>query len=72
MGMTAVSDPHQVRINARNRSPKARWEAANSAEDQETRIGVGGMRWRLSVRGWRVVFRFDSGDAHDVDLVDYH
>jgi proteic killer suppression protein len=21
---------------------------------------------------WRVVFRFDGGDAHDVDLVDYH
>ena len=52
--MTAVSDPHQIRIDARNRSPKARWEAANPAEDQETRIGVGGMRWRLSVRGWRV------------------
>jgi proteic killer suppression protein len=21
---------------------------------------------------WRAVFRFDGGDAHDVDLVDYH
>jgi proteic killer suppression protein len=21
---------------------------------------------------WRIVFRFDGGGAHDVDLVDYH
>ena len=21
---------------------------------------------------WRVVFRFNAGDAYDVDLVDYH
>lgn len=21
---------------------------------------------------WRIVFRFESGDCHDVDLVDYH
>jgi proteic killer suppression protein len=21
---------------------------------------------------WRVIFRFESGDAHDVALVDYH
>jgi proteic killer suppression protein len=29
--------------------------------------------WSLSVSGnWRVVFRFEEGDAYDVDLVDYH
>ena len=29
--------------------------------------------WSITISGnWRVVFRFDSGDAHDVDLVDYH
>lgn len=30
-------------------------------------------RWAVSVSGnWRIVFRFDNGNAYDVDLVDYH
>jgi proteic killer suppression protein len=29
--------------------------------------------WSVSVSGnWRIVFRFDGGNACDVDLVDYH
>jgi proteic killer suppression protein len=29
--------------------------------------------WSVSVSGnWRVIFRFEDGDAYDVDLVDYH
>jgi proteic killer suppression protein len=29
--------------------------------------------WSVSVSGnWRVVFRFENGDAFDVDLIDYH
>jgi proteic killer suppression protein len=29
--------------------------------------------WSLTVSGnWRLIFRFDSGDAVDLDLVDYH
>jgi len=29
--------------------------------------------WSLTVTGnWRLVFRMESGDAHDVDLTDYH
>jgi toxin HigB-1 len=29
--------------------------------------------WAVSVRAnWRIVFRFDNGDAFDVDLIDYH
>jgi proteic killer suppression protein len=30
-------------------------------------------RWAISVNGpWRIVFRFDGGDAFDVEIVDYH
>ena len=29
--------------------------------------------WSISVSGnRRIIFRFDDGDAYDVDLVDYH
>jgi toxin HigB-1 len=29
--------------------------------------------WSVTVSGnWRIVFRFDDGDASDVGLVDYH
>ena len=29
--------------------------------------------WSISITGnWRLVFRFEDGDAYDVDLVDYH
>ncbi len=29
--------------------------------------------WAVTVsRNWRVVFRFEGGDATDVDLIDYH
>ena len=29
--------------------------------------------WSVSISGnWRVIFRFEDGDAYDVDLVDYH
>ena len=29
--------------------------------------------WSLSVSGnWRLVFRFEDGDAFDLDLTDYH
>jgi len=29
--------------------------------------------WSVTVRAnWRVIFRFENGDAYDVDLVDYH
>ena len=29
--------------------------------------------WSISISGnWRITFRFEDGDIHDVDLVDYH
>ena len=35
----------------------------------------GNMRgyWSISISAnWRIIFRFEDGDAYDVDLVDYH
>jgi len=29
--------------------------------------------WSVTISGnWRIVFRFENGDALDIDLVDYH
>lgn len=29
--------------------------------------------WSIAVRGdWRIIFRFEAGNAADVDLVEYH
>ncbi len=29
--------------------------------------------WSISISAnWRIIFRFEDGDAYDVDLVDYH
>jgi proteic killer suppression protein len=29
--------------------------------------------WSITIRAnWRIIFRFEGGDATDVDLVDYH
>jgi toxin HigB-1 len=29
--------------------------------------------WAVTVAGnWRIIFRFERGDASDVDLIDYH
>ncbi len=30
-------------------------------------------QWAMTVNNrWRICFRFDDGDAHDVEIVDYH
>jgi proteic killer suppression protein len=30
-------------------------------------------QWAVTVRAnWRITFRFEGGNAHDVDFVDYH
>ncbi len=58
----------------------ARLDAAHSPED----MNLPGLRlhqlkgelagfWAVDVSGnWRIIFRFDDGDAHDVNLTDYH
>lgn len=29
--------------------------------------------WAVSINGpWRLVFRFDAGEAHGVEIIDYH
>jgi proteic killer suppression protein len=29
--------------------------------------------WAVTVRAnWRIIFRFENGDAYDVELIDYH
>ncbi|MCZ7625361.1 MAG: type II toxin-antitoxin system RelE/ParE family toxin [Candidatus Methylomirabilis sp.] len=29
--------------------------------------------WGVTVRAnWRIIFRFEESDVHDVDLIDYH
>ncbi len=29
--------------------------------------------WSISITGnWRLIFRFENGDAFDLDLIDYH
>jgi proteic killer suppression protein len=35
--------------------------------------GVSKGFWAVTVRAnWRIIFRFENGDAFDVELVDYH
>ncbi|MPY76365.1 MAG: plasmid maintenance system killer protein [Alphaproteobacteria bacterium] len=30
-------------------------------------------QWAITINGpWRLVFRFEDGDAHDVEITDYH
>jgi len=30
-------------------------------------------QWAITINGpWRIVFRFKEGNAHDVEIVDYH
>lgn len=62
---------------------KERLQALNSAKSLE---GLGRLRslglhkltggcsgaWAMTINGpWRLVFRFQDGDAHDVEIVDY-
>jgi proteic killer suppression protein len=53
--------------------------ALDSAESPLKSVGLhklSGSRagqWAMTVNGpWRICFRFKDGDAHDVEIVDYH
>jgi toxin HigB-1 len=58
--------------------------ALDAAEDVEEMRAYPGWRlhalkgdlegfWSIAISGnWRLIFRFENGDAFDVDLVDYH
>ncbi len=75
-------DPRKVRADQvdRIKSVLALLDAADSAQG----MNVPGLRLHrllgqdrgygsVTVSGnWRIIFRFEGGDAHDVDLVDYH
>ena len=58
----------------------ARLDASTEPADMEApRFGLHAMTgdrkgfWSVVIsRNWRVIFRFDGGDAYDVDFVDYH
>ena len=35
--------------------------------------GIRSEQWAIRVNGpWRIVFRYDDGDAFEVEIVDYH
>jgi proteic killer suppression protein len=52
--------------------------------DRVERMGLPGYRlhpvkgdlqgfWSVAVSGnWRIIFRFEEGDAYDMDLIEYH
>jgi proteic killer suppression protein len=65
---------------ARLRLILARLDASASAEDMNLPgLGLHALKgalksfWSVSVSGnWRVIFRFENGNATDVDYLDYH
>ncbi len=59
-----------TQLNAANRLDDVRLPASNRLEAlKHDRIG----QWSIRVNDqWRVRFRFESGDAFDVEIVDYH
>ena len=72
------------RIDAALRSKVQRVLSALDAAGSPHALGIPGFRlhplkgdlggfWSVTVSGnWRVIFRFEEGDAFDVDLLDYH
>ena len=71
-------------VNPEHADKIARMLARLDAATQPQQLDVPGFRlhalrgdlagyWSITVRAnWRIIFRFEQGDATDVDLVDYH
>lgn len=55
-----------------SRSPDPRGHGMTSFHLHPLKGGMKGL-WSATVRAnWRIVFRFADGNAHDVELIDYH
>jgi proteic killer suppression protein len=75
-------DRSQIRSDLVNKVERvlARLDASIEPEDMEVPgFGLHAMTgdlkgfWSVVIsRNWRVIFRFEDGDAYDVDFVDYH
>jgi proteic killer suppression protein len=60
------------RLTVLNRAALVR-EATGSGFDTHPLAGTNPVRYALSVSGpWRITFQFENGDAHAVDLEQYH
>lgn len=59
-----------TQLNAANRLDDVRLPSSNRLEAlKQYRIG----QWSIRVNDqWRICFRFENGDAFDVEIVDYH
>lgn len=59
-----------TQLNAANRLDDVRLPSSNRLEAlKHDRIG----QWSIRVNDqWRLCFRFENGDAFDVEIVDYH
>jgi toxin HigB-1 len=59
-----------MQLNAATRLDDLRLPPSNRLEAlADDRVG----QWSIRINDqWRVCFRFESGDAYDVEIVDYH
>ena len=75
-------DPSRVRVDQAERIALALADLDDANKPSE--LALPGYRlhrlkgnlkgfWSISISGnWRLIFRFEEGDAYDVDLIDYH
>ena len=80
-GSTRIRAPYPVTkaapglsaISSSFKSPPLPLETANMGLFRLSLTGDRAGQWSVRASGnWRVVFRFENGEAVDVDLIDYH